>query len=314
MSNSSPLSRRRMLRQALRASAGAGLGLLLPGLQGCATGPVFRGVPGPRPPERWALLSDCHISHHPGASSHGVNMASHLRTAVGDVLESGPPAGVIVNGDCAYLTGDSGDYSLFHDLITHPMDRSATPLHLCLGNHDHRGRFLKSVPDARGASPLEGKWVSVVRGRYANFFLLDSLDEGSFIAGRIGREQLNWLASALAANRDKPALVFGHHPVNRDPDVLAGVTGLADGPALWRVLDAHPHVKAYFYGHTHVWNVSRVGHVHLVNLPATGYVFDGAQPSGWVEMWLGREGAKLDLHKLDGHGKDAGRSAVIEWA
>jgi 3',5'-cyclic-AMP phosphodiesterase len=302
-------------RGLLRASVGAGLGMLLPG---CVSQPAFLGIPGPRPaePERWALLSDPHISQNQGSSSRGVNMADHLRRAVAGVLGGdAPPAGVIVNGDCAYQSGQKADYRTFHDLISHPLETAGIPLHLGLGNHDDRSRFVRSL--SRGgpaASPLEGRWVLLIPGRYANLIMLDSNDPGRSIGGRLGREQLNWLSTALAQNRDKPALVFGHHPMNPSPDLFGSLTGMADGPDLWRVLDQHEHVKAYVYGHTHRWNVSRPSHFHVVNLPATGYVFDGRQPSGWVDLWLGKDGARLDLHKLDQHGPTAGESAVIEWA
>ena len=279
-------------------------------LPGCMSHAPFRGQPGESPArpegadgtERWALLSDPHISADLDHTARGVNLAGHLRAAVDGVLGKGPaPRGLILNGDCAFRSGEAGDYRALRQLLSEPMARAGVPLHYTLGNHDHRRHFLDSLPGDEGRwSAMESRWVTVVRGEYANFFLLDSLDPGNLVGGgHLGREQLHWLNVSLADADDKPALVFGHHPPSPNP-LLVVPTGLGDADGLWQVLFAHPHVKAYVYGHTHCWDVGRRGDVHTVNLPATAYVFDARQPSGWINLWLGRDGAELTLWKIRG--------------
>jgi hypothetical protein len=64
--------------------------------------------------EAWALLSDTHIDGDVATNARGINMADHLRQAVGEVLQAHaqrPFAGLMINGDCAYLEGKSDDYS-----------------------------------------------------------------------------------------------------------------------------------------------------------------------------------------------------------
>ena len=41
-------------------------------------------------------------------------------------------------------------------------------------------------------------------------------------------------------------------------------------------------VKAYFYGHTHIWGRTDISGIHLVNLPAMAWAFDPTQPRGFV--------------------------------
>lgn len=258
-----------------------------------------------------------HLCGNTAVSWGSVNMADHARAAVADILGGPqPPAGVLVNGDCALEFGRAGDYEVFQDIVAGPVGEAGVPLHLTLGNHDHRGRFRDALrPAANDPADLAcDRCASVVRGRYANFFLLDSLDDRHHLAGSIGRRQLAWLDAALGELNDRPAVVFGHHPIDPERNWLWGNISLLDGPDLWDVLDAHPHVKAYVYGHTHRWDVERRGHVHLVNLPSTAYVFDAGQPSGWVDLWLGPDGALLQLHRLrpTGVGRP-GESATIEW-
>ena len=39
-------------------------------------------------------------------------------------------------------------------------------------------------------------------------------------------------------------------------------------------------MKAYFYGHTHRWQVGRESKIHLVNVPATAWLFEPGEPRG----------------------------------
>ena len=111
---------------------------------------------------------------------------------------------------------------------------------------------------------------------HANWFLLDSLDKTGHAMGLLGDTQLLWLAKALDARADKPALVLAHH----NPDRLINIHGLTDTAKLFDVLVPRRHVKAYFYGHTHRWQVGRESKIHLVNIPATAWLFEPGEPRG----------------------------------
>ena len=134
-----PLSRRKFLIQSL--AAGAGL-MLRPRVFGAA----------PDIDEHcWALLSDAHIAADRAKVARGINMASQLSTAVRDVLDlPRRPVGALVNGDLAFNTGESADYAAFTDLIA-PLRTAGIPLHLALGNHDHRERFWAALRDDASA-------------------------------------------------------------------------------------------------------------------------------------------------------------------
>lgn len=283
----------------------------------------FDGLDGPAPsdPERWALLSDPHVTARPDGRRGACCMNANCAAAVADVLslDGTPPAGVIVNGDCAVGRGRTADYRAFRDLVVAPLAAADIPLHLTLGNHDHRGRFLEALgghlPSRGAATDCAGRVVSVVRARHANFVLLDTLGTTNRMGGKAGDAQLRWLDAALAANADKPALVVAHHPLP-GTGLLGRVGAVRDGARLWDVLRRHPHVKAYVYGHTHRWDVARRDGVYLVNLPTTAYVFNARQPTGWVDLHLGRDGAELRLRTIGprrGEGWAGGASATIAW-
>jgi len=129
---------------------------------------------------------------------------------------------------------------------------------------------------------------------HANWFLLDSLDKTNVAPGLLGESQLAWLAKALDARADKPALVLAHHNPN-----YSSSSRSARHEALFKLLLPRKQVKAYVFGHTHCWNVTRYEGVHFVNVPTTAWLFDPTQPRGIVTSQLRPNGATLVLDALD---------------
>src|SRR5262245_6358419 len=251
----------------------------------------------PHDEHTWALLSDPHIDADRATVKSGAKMADKLAAAVKEVLAlPTPPANVLVNGDCALKIGLPGDYATFADLIK-PLRDAGMALHMTLGNHDDRDAFRRALESHQeGARPLAGRNVTMVRSPRANFFLLDSLDVVDKTPGHLGEAQLGWLARHLDINADRPAIVCVHHNLN---DARAQ-NGIVDTKPLLAVLEPRKQVKAFVFGHTHVWSVKEhASGIHLVNLPAIGYPFAPTQPTGWVHCTLTETGATLKLSSLD---------------
>ena len=185
---------------------------------------------------------------------------------------------MIISGDLAFLTGEPGDYKLIRELFR-PIREAGIPLHLVLGNHDRRDHFWAAFPEAKPDPPAADRQAAVVEAPLANWFLMDSLFETNITPGLLGKEQLQWLAKALDARADKPALLIAHHN-------LEGLTGLQDAAALLQTAVDRQQAKAYFHGHTHQWKVRREKEIHLVNVPATAWLFDAKEPRGWLDVTL----------------------------
>ncbi|MBI5766462.1 MAG: metallophosphoesterase [Verrucomicrobia bacterium] len=295
-----PLTRRQFLSRSLIGGAGLLLG-------SCARLPAGRRAD----PHTWALLSDTHIAADRAKVARNIAMAAHLEAVVRDVLaQPVAPAAAIVNGDLAYNTGESTDYATFAALIA-PLRAAALPLHLALGNHDHRERFWTALADdATARRPLADRQVARVAAERANWFILDSLDQTNKTPGRFGEAQLAWLARELDAHTDRPALVVTHHNPTTDPTKVS----IIDEAALYAVLQPRRQVKAHLFGHSHVWSVKTdATGLHRINLPATAYVFDAAQPAGWVIAQLAPRGVKLHLRCVDPTRKDHGEVKELTW-
>jgi len=295
----STISRRRFLA----GSLAAGAGLLWPRPAVAAEPPVD--------PNRWALLADTHVWEHRDRLHGGVKPAENFALARRQILALRPrPAGVIITGDCVYIQGKPGDYAVLAEEVE-PFRRAGLPVHFVLGNHDHRENFYRAFPGTKpaGEAPVPGKHVAMLPAPHANWFLLDSLQRTNYTPGRLGRAQLAWLAKALDARRDKPALLVMHH----NPDPTGKSEGLQDTAALMEVLLARKNVKAYVFGHTHRWQLGRREGIHLINVPATAWLFDKAQPRGWLDVKLHPGGATLVLNSLDGRHPKHGETVELKW-
>jgi 3',5'-cyclic AMP phosphodiesterase CpdA len=294
-----PHSRREFLRRSV--CAGAAL-LTIPALRASAA----------VDPDRWALLSDPHIAADPEAVMRNVHLVEHLRAVVSEIgRQATLPAGAIVNGDCALDRGLAGDYATFTEQLR-PIVTSGVPLHMTLGNHDDREVFWTALHDAKPAvPPVASKHVSIVETARANWFLLDSLEVTKQTPGLLGEEQRAWLAKALDAHSEKPALIMVHHnPVSPD---AAKKTGLVDAPELLEILLPRRQVKAVFFGHTHVWRQFEQDGLHLINLPAVAYPFKPEELTGWVDCKLRDGGATLDPRAHDAQHPLHGKVVELTW-
>jgi len=289
-----PISRRSFLAGSLAAGAG-----VLLGQDACA-------AERKTDPNRWVLISDTHIGARREDLRYGVKPAETFAETARQVLDLDPrPAGIIICGDLAFLQGRPGDYKLMRELCQ-PIREEGIPLHLVLGNHDHRENFWAAFPEAKPAQPAADRQAAVVETPLANWFLMDSLYKTDVTPGQLGKDQLQWLAKALDAHADKPALLIAHHN-------LEGISGLHDAAALMQTAHNHPQVKAYCHGHTHQWKVSCEKEVYLVNVPATAWLFDAKEPRGWLDITLQEAGATVVMNALDKKHAKHGERHVLKW-
>ncbi len=262
-------------------------------------------------PNSWVFLSDIHIAADASQVARGINMTDHFTRVSRDLLGLPKlPAGMFITGDCAYNSGKVDDYAHIADLLT-PIRQGPVPVRLALGNHDNRERFWQALEQEKAAKrPLADRQVALVQTPRANWFVLDSLEQTLSTPGMLGQEQLDWLAGALDAHPKKPALVLLHH----NPGTMANVSGLKDTNSLFEIIRPRQQVKAYIFGHTHVWHVEQdPSGIHLINLPPVAYIFREGDPAGWVHATLEREGIRLELRCIDPANKAHGQVARLLW-
>jgi Icc protein len=268
-------------------------------------------------PNVFAILSDTHVPSTPEiAHASGTNMTTNMRQAVREVVAHPVrPAAVFINGDCAYLKGLADDYKNLAQCVS-PLSEAGLPLHVTMGNHDNRGRLFEKLSSQKPERPLlEVKHVTVVESPRANWFLLDSLTETDVVTGEIGAEQRSWLDKALKARSDKPAIVMAHHtPQFEPPPEGKPWGGIKDTAEFMELLAAHRHVKAFVFGHSHVWETKKQGPLHLINLPPVAYVFKEGLPNGWVEARIRENGLDLNLRCINPAHPLHNQKISLDWS
>jgi Icc protein len=183
------------------------------------------------------------------------------------------------------------------------------PMVVTMGNHDDRDNARKSLAKLSGdRQAVPQKLVSVLDAGPCVFVMLDSLMITGIGAGLLGKAQRDWLASYLTNPPEKPVVVFVHHNPDGDSD-----SALLDADRLLADLRPNRNVKALFFGHTHVYSITQVDGLHLVNLPAVGYNFADGNPVGWTDAVIDQRGAALTLHAIAGEVKDDGKLSRLEW-
>jgi Icc protein len=260
--------------------------------------------------DRVALISDTHVAENSDQVIRGVNVGANFGRVIDELLATEPrPGRVIHGGDCAYLDGKAKEYATFFELAKR-LPEAGLPVHLLLGNHDHRERFWKALPKTYPREKVVGsRHVAVVKTPVANWFLLDSLDVTDKSPGALGDGQLKWLERALDKAARAPAIVMVHHHPDRSKQPI----GLVDTAALEVILARRKQVKALIFGHTHNWQVTQRSGIHYINLPPVAYPFAKDRPSGWVDVQLTKTGGTFTLHSLDQKHSQHGQKQELTW-
>ena len=294
-----PASRRHFLKRSVLAGAAFALAPQLPAVSRRTN------------PNSWVFFSDTHIAADTSKVARGANMTAHFRTAAEEVIALPErPAAFFLTGDCAYNSGEADDYFQFAGLLG-SLRGEGFPLHLGLGNHDHREHFWAGLPPEDATQrAVNDRQVALIKSADVNWFMLDSLETTLQTPGLLGENQLAWLAKSLDANARKPAVILVHH----NPGTRENIGGLKDTEALLEVIRPRRQVKAWIFGHTHTWRteVDESG-LHLINLPPVAYVFQPDEPSGWVHATTRRDGIKLELRCIDPAHKKHGQVLDLKW-
>jgi len=253
---------------------------------------------------RWALIADPHVAGGEVEPSNGHMPAENLREAV-EQIGASPFDGVIVAGDLALWEGLPEDYAHFHDIIA-PLE-SAYPTALTTGNHDERKNMTAAFCNGEVVNAAPRKLVVVIECPPIRWIILDSLYRTDVVSGLVGKAQRNWLKKFLSETDDTPTFILVHHP----PD--DGDNGLLDGDRLLRMLAPRRQVKALVYAHAHHYRFEKIGDLHLMGLPATGFPFVPANPVGWVEAEMGRYKGNFTLRTVASNRCGDGRTTTLRW-
>ena len=190
-----------------------------------------------------AQISDLHIKA-PGALAYGrVDTAKALERCVATLNALDPaPDFVVISGDLAD-TPTRQEY----DHLRRLLEPLKLPFAAIPGNHDSRELLRATFPQAAypaSSGPLDQR----IEIGGLDLLLVDSSVPGK-PHGELSAPTLQWLETTLASSKEKPALMFLHHP-----PFMAGIwhmdrQNLHNSDQLDAILRYHPRVQLIACGH-----------------------------------------------------------------
>lgn len=211
-------------------------------------------------------ISDTHLFADAAAQLWDVAPDRALDAAVEALAQLDPkPSFILVTGDCS---ADGSEASYLR--LAGKLQRLGVPAYYLPGNHDDPARMARLLA-GRALGPGD-KLTQEFEAEGWRFILLDSSVPGQDW-GALGKEQVDWLRTALASKPEMPTIVVVHHnPVPVGSSWLDTMT-IADADELLPVLDGARQVRAVLYGHVHQEAVSARGETKFLAVPSTFYQF-----------------------------------------
>ena len=232
----------------------------------------------------------------------GTEEATHwqlerFRTIMDEIAALDPlPRRIVCFGDLAWNRGQVEDYRATRPLFEN-LERRGVRVYHTMGNHDRRETFLSAYPGCAKSSPVKGRIVSEIDLGTCDLLLLDTLQQGDDpgnmgpVDGRLGKDQLNWLAAELP-RRMRPFFLGAHHPWNE--------IGRDESEAFKRLMVASPLCAGYIHGHDHKWKrgivaADRTRMLRSLCLPASGHWGD----YGYCLVRAERDSLTISLRQSD---------------
>jgi 3',5'-cyclic AMP phosphodiesterase CpdA len=124
------------------------------------------------------------------------------------------------------------------------------PVFVIPGNHDDRERLRRAFADQQYL-PRDGTFLHyTVEDRPLRLIGLDTVIPGE-ISGGMCPTRLAWLADRLAEQRERPTLIFMHHPPFPTGIRFMDTPPFAGADELKALIADHPQVRLVVCGHIH---------------------------------------------------------------
>jgi 3',5'-cyclic AMP phosphodiesterase CpdA len=205
-----------------------------------------------------AQISDLHIKRVGELAYGKVDTAAALRRCVVELNRLRPrPNLVVISGDLAD-TPRPEEYEHLKSLLG-PLE---IPFVAVPGNHDDRAMMRTALPNGGYMHP-DGALNSMHAAAGLDLLLLDSSVPNK-AHGELDRPTLKWLDATLSASKDRPAIVFLHHPPFVTGIEHMDTQNLRNASELGAILQRHPRARLVAAGHVH-----RATLTQFANVPAT---------------------------------------------
>jgi 3',5'-cyclic AMP phosphodiesterase CpdA len=192
-----------------------------------------------------AQISDTHILAKMSDHEAARRRAENLRQCVAHINQQAVDV-VIHTGD-SVQDGLAEEYAHLHEILG-ALD---APYYMVPGNRDRRDALCAAV-DHLPYQPEQSDFLLYTVEEFpVRLVALDSVVTGER-KGVFCAERRAWLEATLAAEPDRPTILFMHHPpFDIDPDYIGGYRQQEEADSLALLVSRHPHVLRLLCGHVH---------------------------------------------------------------
>ena len=216
-----------------------------------------------------AQITDTHIPPQGEKTLAIAPMAENLSACVTHINEFKPAVDlVLLSGDITH-SGKAEEYEHALSLL----NRLNAPWYVIPGNHDDRKQVLKYF------SPLACSSVNSAHGsEYINYVIddfevrliaLDSTRRGQ-PGGQLCRYRLSWLEQRLEEQKDRPTIIFMHHPPLKLSVRETDFDGFSGAQNFARIIEKYSNIERIICGHVHLSTFSRFGGTIVSTAPSPG--------------------------------------------
>ncbi|MFI5366033.1 MAG: phosphodiesterase [Candidatus Binatia bacterium] len=203
------------------------------------------------------------------------------------------PDVVIASGDLTD-NGTEEEYACLRDILA----ALIPPLYVIPGNHDQRDALLRAFADhaylPRPGAPFAHFAIDAYPVRLIG---VDTSVPGHH-HGLMCDQRLAWLDATLAADSQRPTLIFMHHPPFRTGVRWMDASGLHGGRKMEAIIARHPQIQRVVCGHIHRLIQAGWGGTVACTAPSTCHqVALNLGETGGYEFAL--EPPAVQLHVLD---------------
>ena len=245
------------------------------------------------------VMTDIHITKE-GRKIIGLDPMERFKEALDHAIGNHPDAA------CLVITGDLTHHGIRdqYQRLKAVLDEVPIPVHLTLGNHDFRDKFLETFPD--NPQDPNGFIQQVVPVGDYRLILLDTHDPKvePFHGGHLCETRLGWLRDQLEGQANGSCIVMLHHPPFETGFPGMDIIGLSNRDALNQIMADSPAVAMSVSGHIHrtIWGIA--GGKPSANLKSTCHQMplelvdeDSSlsinEPGSYGVMLLGKDGIVL---------------------
>lgn len=245
-----------------------------------------------------AQITDCHVVAAGQLFSDQVDTGAGLRAAVHQLNAMRPRPDVVVATGDLVNDGVAAEYDHLAAILADlEIELLAVP-----GNHDDRSLLRSCLGQVPRGGP-DDRIDYVVEDHPLRLIGLDTTVPGDH-GGESNLEQMDWLDRQLAAEPDRPTLIFQHHPPFPTGIAWMDDVGLRHAERQAEVIERHAQVVAVICGHVHRPISTVIGRAAVSIAPSTGaqvsleldgtpYVYLDDTPAMALHHW---DGIRLRSH------------------